>query len=183
MRLTKLHKSGNQAQLQTLQVDVSLEPDGPVCFPLVPKMIKGMAADVPSHHLQHLSPDILSDTQNHPLTMNSPSSTKTVGMGGLGNHATLEKIDKLRELNVGAVIPLPQVSPDPALPTQVVAKAEPARRRRRPVLREELCSRKSDRLLLPPRRRTLYPLRDTDHLLPRPRVKHPCLDHSAPRCG
>ncbi|KAJ0335216.1 hypothetical protein COL922a_009549 [Colletotrichum nupharicola] len=32
------------------------------------------------------------------------------GETGLGNQATLAKIDKLRELNVGAIIPLPQIS-------------------------------------------------------------------------
>ncbi|KAK2738282.1 interferon-induced GTP-binding protein Mx1 [Colletotrichum kahawae] len=32
------------------------------------------------------------------------------GETGLGNQATLAKIDKLRELNVGAIIPLPQIT-------------------------------------------------------------------------
>lgn len=107
---------------------------------------------------------------NNLPTMSGSSTIKIAAMAGLANHAILAKIDKLRELNVGAVIPLPQASPDPALATSVDAKAESARRRRRSVLREELRPRKPDGLLLPARRRALYPLRDADYLLPRARV-------------
>lgn len=35
---------------------------------------------------------------------------------GLGNQALLTKIDKLRELNVGSLVPLPQVYPIAPLP-------------------------------------------------------------------
>lgn len=61
--------------------------------------------------------------RNNLPTMSGSSTTKTASMAGLANHAILAKIDKLRELNVGAVIPLPQVSPHPALTTSVDAKA------------------------------------------------------------
>lgn len=37
--------------------------------------------------------------------------TKDDTLSGLGNRVLLSKIDSLRELNVGAIVPLPQVRP------------------------------------------------------------------------
>ncbi len=50
--------------------------------------------------------------QEIPSTINKAQSTVAMAVGeiGLGDQATLNKIDKLRELNVGTIIPLPQVS-------------------------------------------------------------------------
>jgi hypothetical protein len=39
--------------------------------------------------------------------------------GGLGNQTLLAKIDKLRELNVGTIVPLPQVSATYCLSTSL----------------------------------------------------------------
>lgn len=38
-----------------------------------------------------------------------PRRLKLIMTGGLGNQAMLAKIDRLRELSVGSMIPLPQV--------------------------------------------------------------------------
>src|SRR4051812_20083450 len=98
-----------------------------VCFfRLVLHISAGSTAN-PSHHfpsahitVQQPFPSVDGQVANMGSTADSSSVKIKQESGGLGNQALLEKIDKLRALNIGAEIPLPQVRPDqvPHLPAR-----------------------------------------------------------------
>ena len=98
----------------------------------------------------------------------------------LGHQVMLSKIDKLRELNVGSIIPLPQASRQRQLTTPVVNA--PARRCRRPVLGQELCPRKPHWLFVPARSRPMHALRNANYLRSRCYVQRDNLHYTPSRC-
>jgi hypothetical protein len=87
---------------------------------------------------------------------------------GLGNQTLLSKIDKLRETNVGSIVPLPQVRQSCA-PRAAYGHltCRIAHRGRRPIVRKKLRPREPDWLLVPPCSRPVYSLCYADNLCPR----------------
>lgn len=100
---------------------------------------------------------------------------------GLGNKTVLDKVDKLRALNVGMNVPLPQVSL--CQPAGIIMLTRSvAHRGRRSVVWKVFCPGEPNRIFLPTSRGALYSLRHSDHLSSRAAGVHGHLYHSQAIC-